>query len=432
MRSSFVIIEDCIFSGDRIIIPVVFRRRILEELHTGHPGYVRMKMIAQGKVFWPGINRDIENTVKQCEDCAKVPKAPIKCTLKSWPVPTKPWSRIHADFAGPIDGFHYLIIVDAYSNWPEAFKMTTTTSAKTIECFEEVIARHGLFDVLVTDNGPQLISKEFRDFAEKTSFEHITTAYYHPQSNGRAEKFVDLLKTGLRKAKGSADQKLREFLLAYRSTPSYALGNKSPAQLMLGRSMKSRLDLLKPGQTPASKRNTTMEERFNFAHGARWKEFSIGDDVWYKLHNVQKNSWEWTSATVVGRVGTVNYKLRLQNGREIPKAHANQLKLRYNEIKDEFELGDVDNEVPEVEPFIIPAVDNEQQQNGVEQHQEGADHDDYGLSDDDPDREQTINDESLYEDAEDVIDDEFVQPVEPEIRRSTRATKGVLPQRFRQ
>lgn len=160
-------------------------------------------------------------------------------------------------------------MVDAFSNWPEAFKLSSTTSAKTIECFEEVIARHGLFDVLVTDNGPQLVSKEFQDFAAKTSFKHITTAYYHPQSNGRAEKFVDLLKTGLRKAKGSADQKLREFLHAYRSTPSYALDGKSPAELMLKRQMKSRLDLLRPFQSPAIEHNTAMEGRFNFAHGAR-------------------------------------------------------------------------------------------------------------------------------------------------------------------
>lgn len=143
MRSTFIIIDECLFSGDRIIIPTVFRRRILEELHTGHPGYVRMKLRAQGSVFWPSINKDIERAVQCCEDCAKVPRSPIKCTLKSWPVPTKPWSRIHADFAGPVDGAFYLVIVDAFSNWPEVFKLSSITSAKTIECFEEVIARHG-------------------------------------------------------------------------------------------------------------------------------------------------------------------------------------------------------------------------------------------------------------------------------------------------
>lgn len=141
--------------------------------------------------------------------------------------------------------------------------MTSITSAKTIECFKELIARHGLFDVLVTDNSPQLVSKEFKQFAAETPFEHITTAFYHPQRNGRAEKFVDLLKTGLRKAKGSVDQKLREFLLAYRSTPSYALNNKSPAQLMLNRSLKSRLDLLKPGKPSTSTRNTSMKSGTN-------------------------------------------------------------------------------------------------------------------------------------------------------------------------
>lgn len=316
-------------------------------------------------------------------------------------MPTKPWSRIHADFAGPVEGFYYLVIVDAYSNWPEAFKMTSITSTKTIECFQEVIARHGLFDVLVTDNGPQLISKEFKDFAAKTSFQHITTAFYHPQSNGRAEKFVDLLKTGLRKAKGSADQKLREFLLAYRSTPSYTLNGKSPAELMLNRSMKSRLDLLKPPKSPTGDRNIALENRYNFAHGARWKEFAIGNQVWYQLHNIQKNAWDWTPAQVIGRVGEVNYKLQLDSGRIIPKAHANQLKLRHNEINDAFELIEVpDDEFSEVEPTITPTQ-------AVEE--DGNESDD-------------------YEDAED--DEQNIHPVEPEARRSARATAGVPPQRY--
>lgn len=206
------------------------------------------------------------------------------------------------------------------------------------------------------------------------------------------------MKTGLRKAKGSADQKLREFLLAYRSTPSYALDGKSPAELMLSRRMKSRLDLLRPSQSPAKAR---MEERFNFAHGARWKEFAVGDKVWYKLHNIHKNAWEWTPAIVMGRVGEVNYKLQLDSGRAIPKAHAKQLKLRYNEFKDMFELLEVPDD--QIEPTIIPTQDIIQQ--------------------DDSESE-------VYEDAQEDDIDIQEQPEDPELRRSTRANAGVPPQRY--
>lgn len=46
-------------------------------------------------------------------------KAPIKHDLHSWPAATAPWTRIHVDFAGPLDGTYYLVVIDAHSKWPE-------------------------------------------------------------------------------------------------------------------------------------------------------------------------------------------------------------------------------------------------------------------------------------------------------------------------
>ena len=36
---------------------------------------------------------------------------------------TNAWDRIHIDFAGPIEGFNYLIIIDAFSKWLEIIRM---------------------------------------------------------------------------------------------------------------------------------------------------------------------------------------------------------------------------------------------------------------------------------------------------------------------
>ncbi|XP_018397709.1 PREDICTED: uncharacterized protein K02A2.6-like [Cyphomyrmex costatus] len=185
-----------------------------------------MKLLARSKVFWPGITADIECTVKACEACATNARSPIKCSLQPWPIPTKPWSRIHSDYAGPVNGAYYLVIVNAFSNWPEVFKSSSMTSVKTIEMLRETFARHGLCDTLVTDNGPQSTAQEFKTFCEQSGVEHILTAPYYPQSNDRAKRFVDILKNGLEKATGNADQKLREFLTTYRFTPSYKLDNK--------------------------------------------------------------------------------------------------------------------------------------------------------------------------------------------------------------
>jgi RNase H-like domain found in reverse transcriptase/Integrase core domain/Integrase zinc binding domain/Reverse transcriptase (RNA-dependent DNA polymerase) len=405
VRNELITIDGCLFHGDRIIIPNRFRQEILSELHNGHPGSARMKLLAHCKVFWPGISNDIDRYVKTCEQCAIASKTPIKCELKSWPTPTAPWSRIHIDFAGPINGFSYLVIVDAYSNWPEIFKTTSTTTARTTQMLDEAFARHGLPDTLVSDNGPQFISTEFKSFCNKNGIEHIRTAPYHPQSNGRAEKFVDLLKTGLNKATGNSDEKLRQFLTTYRFTPSYVLGNKSPSELINNRIMKTRLDLLKPPQPVSHIRNENMERRFNVRHGALWKEFEVGDPIFYMLHH-GNDSWEWTQGTISERFGRVNYSLQLDNGRTIAKAHANQLKARYsNELIDAFGLTDVSD--TEIEPTITPQ--NINPNDGNDQHRE----------------EQEESDESdAYEDAEEVP-----EPVAA-LRRTTRFNAGVPAQRY--
>ena len=66
--------------------------------------------------------------------------------------------RIHVDFMGPFQGKMFLVVMDAYSKWPEVFMMQTTTTSKTIECLRYMF---GYPEQLVSDNGPQFTSEEF-------------------------------------------------------------------------------------------------------------------------------------------------------------------------------------------------------------------------------------------------------------------------------
>lgn len=364
-RDHFNLIQGCIFYGERILIPTIYRNRILEELHIGHPGIVRMKLLARSKVFWHQIDSDIENVVKKCDACAKAGKSPIKCSLQSWPIANSPMNRIHIDYAGPIDESFYFVAVDAFSKWPEIFRTKSTMTIKTIEMLEEIFTRYGYCSTLVSDNGPQFTADAFKNYCLSKGIEHIRTAPYHPQSNGQAEKFVDLLKTGLRKAKGNADEKLREFLSAYRSTPSYSLGMKSPAELFFGRGMRTQLDLLMP---PAPQvRNEKMELQFNTHHGAKPKEFAVGDKIFYQLHSGNA-SWNWEPATVIAKLGGVNYNIATESGRTI-KAHANQLKQRYQTIEADTCIED-DDEDPNKENVIPSPSDQNIIQNEINNEDE--------------------------------------------------------------
>ena len=92
---------NCLMWGIKAVIPPGMRQHILKELHQSHPGIVRMKSLALLHVWWPGIDEDIERMVRTCDSCNQqkdnVPHAP----LHPWEYPSKPWLRLHADFAGP-------------------------------------------------------------------------------------------------------------------------------------------------------------------------------------------------------------------------------------------------------------------------------------------------------------------------------------------
>lgn len=85
-----------------------------------------------------------------------------------------------------------MVIIDAYSKWPEVIDMHRCTQApKVIEEFKKILVRHGLLRHLVTDNGTQYTSNEFQDFVNRNGIKHSFTAPHHSATNGAAENFVE-------------------------------------------------------------------------------------------------------------------------------------------------------------------------------------------------------------------------------------------------
>ncbi|PIO77458.1 hypothetical protein TELCIR_00441 [Teladorsagia circumcincta] len=162
-RDTLTTVEDCLLTASRIVIPRSLQRRVLHTLHKAHPGQTRMKMQARSYVYWPTLDNDIEQLVRNCTKCASVAKDPVKAELHSWPKPNSPWIRVHADFAGPMNGRFYLILVDAYSKWPEIVQMSSISSTATIQVMKDIFAKFGNPTTLVTDNGTQFTSSQATD-----------------------------------------------------------------------------------------------------------------------------------------------------------------------------------------------------------------------------------------------------------------------------
>ena len=158
----------------------------------------------------------------------------------------KPWTRLHVDFAGPVEGWMLLIVVDSYSKWIDALPTHSTTTQVTTKLLEQLFAIHSLPEVIVSDNGTCFSSSEFSSFCSANRIRHLTSAAYCPASNGLAERAVQTIKGGLKKQQGvDIHQRLARFLLNYLRSPQSTTGC-APAELLFGRNIRSRLDSVRP------------------------------------------------------------------------------------------------------------------------------------------------------------------------------------------
>ena len=137
----------------------------------------------------------------------------------------------------------FLLIIDAHSKWMDIHCVNSATSSMTIEKLRTTFASHGLPEIAVTDNGSNFMSSEFKSFLQKNGVRHITSAPYHPSSNGLVERAVRTFKQGMKKqTDGTVETKLNRFLVSYCITPQSTTG-ESPGQLPWGRSLRSHLRL---------------------------------------------------------------------------------------------------------------------------------------------------------------------------------------------
>ena len=295
--------------GLRVVVPPAFRDRLLEELHEQHPGIYRMKALACSYVWWPNIDTDIEGKVKTCHDCTRVCNTPPTAPLQPWSWPTRPWQRVHIDYA-EYQGKYFFVAVDAHSKWPEIFATTKTTTEKTISILRHLFSSYGFPEEIVSDNGPQFTSDQFADFLRQNGVRHTRSAPYHPATNGAAERMVQVLKKGFKLASPlSVDHQLANLLLSYRSTPHSTTG-VPPAELFLKRQLRTRLTLLKPDQEAAVRRKQAQQKQQHDQNSKQMRTFRPGDHVAVLQF---RGSEKWVPGIVVQALGPVAYMVNANN-----------------------------------------------------------------------------------------------------------------------
>lgn len=315
-RTELSLHEGCILLGCRVVVPLPLRKDILHALHGAHSGIVQTKALARSYVWWPELNNDIEALVNNCTKCLENRHMPPKTSCE-WVVPTRPWSRINIDFAGPYQNKIFLIIVDSYSRWPEVIVVNNMTTETVIRHLRMLFATHGLCETLVSDNGTAFVSAEMKQFLDSNKIKHITTAPYHPATNGLAERMVQTVKDKLRKMDNvSWDVKVPNMLLGLRVTPCSGTG-KSPSELLMNRRLRTLLDSIHP----INKQHMKTEQQITNNAQRKHRETAIGQCVMYRNYS---RGPRWLPGTVTSKDGPSSYQVTSDNG-DVVSRHIDQL-----------------------------------------------------------------------------------------------------------
>ena len=206
--------------------------------------------------------------------------------------------------------------------------MQNTSSYPVICALKSILARHGVPDVLVSDNGPQYASQAFKQFTKDWDFVHVTSSPYFPQSNGQSESAVKVTKGLLMKAIDSG-QDWYKSLLSYRNSPLQ--DGKSPSELLMGRRLKDSLpsnpSLLKTEISPGHSANIYQHKVNQKEHFDKMTkdlpELKSGEQV--KLRAPGTSQWA-QNATVLRQTAPRSYEVETSNGSELRRNRRDLLK----------------------------------------------------------------------------------------------------------
>ena len=170
----------------------------------------------------------------------------------------------------------------------------------------------------MSDNGSAFVSGEFKEFMQRNGIKHLTTALYHPSSNGLAERAVQTVKEGLKRMKGPLEARLPRFLLKYRVTPQATTGI-APTELLMGCRIRTYLDLLYP-TTRQRVRDHQIQQKKSGDTKAHTRQFNQGDRI---MGRNFADGPKWLPGKVLERGKTI-VKVKLDDGR-IWRRHVNHL-----------------------------------------------------------------------------------------------------------
>lgn len=323
-RQDMKIIDDQIYyidpklpegSQQRIYVQKSSRHFLLnlahdDSMYGGHLGIKKTyrKLISY---WWPRMHQDVESYVKSCHTCQQF-KNPVGMPpgyLHSIPV-SEIFENVHLDIVGPLKptfrGYTYIITAtDAFSKWAFARPAQNIKTKDLIKFVEEtILSIHGKPKRIITDQGTQFTSSEWKEFINNLQIDHSLTTSYHPQTNGIDERLngtlVRILRTYEDEFHENWDEHLKWALYIYNTTVHESTGY-SPYQVLHGldpRSPLKRNTHVTSSPKIQMKIRTDVADRIKASQEVQKKYYDrhrskpnlkVGQLVYFRVHATPRN-----------------------------------------------------------------------------------------------------------------------------------------------
>ena len=299
-KEELSVYKGLILRDHRLIIPSELQRKVIEIAHLSHQGIVKTKQCIREKVWFPGIDKQVEQIVKSCIPCqASYPGPSNRDPILPTILPEEPWVSVSIDFKGPLpSGDYLLVVIDDYSRYPEVEVISSTSSRAVLPKLNQIFSRQGIPTTVRTDNGPPFNSQDFKDFAQQLGFKHRKVMPLWPEANGEVERFMRSLNKALLTStvqNSNWKKELLTFLLHYRGTP-HSSTKISPFEALTGRKMNIGLPssplhpLPSPLHTMMKLNDKLSKEKMTHTSKHSPSRLKVGDHVLVKQRRQNKLS----------------------------------------------------------------------------------------------------------------------------------------------
>jgi hypothetical protein len=191
VKDYITVTDTVVLKDNRIILPVSLQEKAVNIAHEGHQGMVKTKGLLREKVWFPCMDKLVEEKIRHCLPCQIATPQVTREPLKMSPLPVAAWEEISIDFAS-VSGETVLVIVDDYSRFPIVEPISSTSAASAIPKLDKCFAMFGTPKVVRSDNGPPFNGEDFARFASVLGFRHRKITPLWSRSNGEVERFIKL------------------------------------------------------------------------------------------------------------------------------------------------------------------------------------------------------------------------------------------------